>query len=75
MNGTHRPEGILVASARLEATERNPAIVDVAPSLLAAMGVPWEECLDGAVLLEPRPYDREQERRVSDRLRALGYLE
>lgn len=75
MNGTHRPEGILLAAGGLELAPREgPAsIVDVAPALLRAMGLAWQ---DGDAVERPRwSYGRAEEERVRGRLRALGYLE
>ena len=56
--------------------ERRPraSIVDVAPTLLAALGVPWRDALDGAKL-RPRAYTADEDAQVAERLRALGYLE
>ncbi len=86
MNGTHRPEGVWIATgaeaARLQPTGTNarPSLRDVAPTILGAMGIPWtdrdEAGPDGADFLEPRrDYTPEEEERVAARLRALGYLE
>jgi predicted AlkP superfamily phosphohydrolase/phosphomutase len=77
MNGIHRPDGIFVACGEGAALARpHPAIVDVAPTLLAALGVPWDEQLDGAALVPGRlDHSPEEEALVADRLRALGYLE
>lgn len=86
MNGNHRPTGVLFLSkptpagfARLE---------DVAPTVLAEMGVPVPP-MDGASLLEPgvtaesvpfapqasRTYSPDQAGAVERRLRDLGYFE
>ncbi len=86
MNGTHRPEGVWIATgaeaARLQPTGTNarPSLRDVAPTILGAMGIPWtdrdEAGPDGGDFLEPRrDYTPEEEERVAARLRALGYLE
>ncbi|MCH8132008.1 MAG: hypothetical protein IIA30_05620 [Myxococcales bacterium] len=61
-------------------SDRVVSIVDVAPTILGAMGIPWtgrdEAGPDGADFLEPRrDYTPEEEARVAARLRALGYLE
>jgi len=47
-------------------------IVGVAPRVLACLGVPWAPCDEP---VRPDPYRDEDERRVADRLRALGYLD
>ncbi len=77
MNGVHRPDGILIGHGpgyeRVGAIA-DAAIVDVAPTLLRAMGIPWDERLDG-VALTPAPYSAGEEARVAARLRALGYLD
>ena len=86
MNGSHRPEGVLFLSppggppaARIE---------DVAPTVLAALGVPGPP-VDGTPLLgqasaettaaaavrEERDYSPAQERVIEERLRRLGYFE
>ena len=89
MNGTHRPDGIWIAlgegavaphaaGADAGATPL-PHLRDVAPTLLAAMGIPWRSegaGPDGSDLLRERvPYSADEEARVAERLRALGYLE
>jgi len=79
MNGTHRPDGLWLASGEFAprlATRAAPRIEDVAPTLLAALGVEWDGALDGSALGgAPRAYDAEQEALVARRLRQLGYLE
>jgi len=79
MNGTHRPDGLWLASgegAPRLSTQPRPRLEDVAPTLLAALGVPWDGALDGSVLAgPPRPYDPDEEALVAQRLRRLGYLE
>jgi arylsulfatase A-like enzyme len=78
MNGTHRPDGVLVATEGLTLpVERrgSASIVDLAPTLLAAMGLAWDGRLDGESLAAPRAYSPEEEAEVAARLRALGYLE
>jgi predicted AlkP superfamily phosphohydrolase/phosphomutase len=89
MNGTHRRDGVWIAhgegaaaplSAEADAEGRAlPHLRDVAPTLLAAMGLPWESegaGPDGSDLLRERvAYSADEEARVADRLRALGYLE
>ena len=74
MNGTHRPEGLFVAAGGFERfRDRDVSIVDVAPALLAAMDVGWEDAPVGG--RPPRGYGAAEEERVRARLRALGYLE
>jgi predicted AlkP superfamily phosphohydrolase/phosphomutase len=79
MNGTHRPDGIWLACGEGAAplpTDATPRLEDVAPTLLAALGVAWDGALDGDVLGgPPRAYDAEEEALVAQRLRRLGYLE
>jgi predicted AlkP superfamily phosphohydrolase/phosphomutase len=80
MNGIHRPDGVWIAHG--EALERRgagraAALRDAAPALLGAMGIAWgEDDGDGGTSLRPRvAYTPEEEARVAERLRALGYLE
>jgi len=77
MNGTHRPAGIWIASGGRAAPSLEDAnIVDVAPTILDALGIPWDESLDGRTLARAHhSYSREEERRMAERLRKLGYLE
>jgi predicted AlkP superfamily phosphohydrolase/phosphomutase len=79
MNGTHRPDGILLAlgeGARRFETGAQPRLEDVAPTLLAALGVAWDETLDGSAPEGPaRAYAPDEEALVAERLRRLGYLE
>ena len=84
MNGTHRPAGILIGvgaeqSDSQERTTARPRLVDMAPTLLAAMGIEWDASegdADGtSMVLRPRPYSAEEEAIVAERLHALGYLE
>jgi predicted AlkP superfamily phosphohydrolase/phosphomutase len=77
MNGVHRPEGVAVAAgAGFERVGELGAarLADLAPTILRAMGVPWDERLDG-VALSRAHYTPEEEDRVAARLRSLGYLE
>ncbi|MEE2704253.1 MAG: alkaline phosphatase family protein [Myxococcota bacterium] len=59
LNGVHRPEGVLLISANGEPVERTrtPWIGDLAPSLLAALGVAIPSWMEGTPLeeLAPRP--------------------
>jgi hypothetical protein len=78
MNGTHRPDGLWLASGELASrlATRAARIEDVAPTLLAALGVEWDGALDGSALGgPPRAYDADEEALVAQRLRRLGYLE
>lgn len=86
MTGTHRDPGILLASCPI--TRGNPGLEDIAPTVLAEVGVPGP-AMDGAPLwgdaipataavpraTAPRTYTEEEERVLEERLRALGYLE
>ncbi len=91
MNGTHRPDGILIGLSANPALVREPSehpdqefgdeprLVDVAANLLAAMGIEWKttegEASGTSTPLAPHRYSAEEEAIVADRLRALGYLE
>ena len=46
---------------------------EVAPTLLAALGVDWSSDPGGTA--GPLPYSPEEQAQVAERLRALGYLE
>lgn len=84
MTGNHRPAGVLFLSRKTPAG--TASIEDVAPTILAEMGVPGPP-MDGTSLLAPmaagdiipssteRPYSAAQERVVEERLRQLGYFE
>src|SRR5205814_7789695 len=53
--GTHRPEGVLLAAGpgiRHTRLADDPAIVDLAPTVLAAAGVSVPDDMDGRVLNE-----------------------
>jgi predicted AlkP superfamily phosphohydrolase/phosphomutase len=79
MNGTHRRDGVLIASGpgAPRALGAAPSIEDVAPTLADAMGLPAAgEDFDGAPLVPaPHLYTAEEEALVAARLTALGYLE
>jgi predicted AlkP superfamily phosphohydrolase/phosphomutase len=82
MNGTHRRDGVWIAhgqGAARPAEAAHPHLRDVAPTLLAALGVVWESegaGLDGTDLLrEHVAYSEAEQAQVARRLRALGYLE
>jgi predicted AlkP superfamily phosphohydrolase/phosphomutase len=87
MNGTHRSNGIFIATGTATGAAAGqplalaggalPRLVDMAPTLLGAMGIEWsEEQRDGSPLLAPRrEYSEEEDALVAERLRALGYLE
>lgn len=85
MNGSHRPTGVLFLSERV--AETCARLADVAPTVLAALGIATPP-MDGKSLLgnspdhqknfcapSPIDYTPEQERIIEERLRALGYLE
>ena len=86
MNGTHRPDGVLFLSQ--PTAKRRPEIADIAPTALAALGVPGP-LMDGTSLTgggsttdaatgggeEEIPYDAGQEALIEERLRRLGYFE
>ncbi len=97
MNGSHRPQGILILAGngvRAGRLER-AALADIAPTILAVLGLPLPPDLDGQVLRqafrpgflleapgEPageagpaQPYSPEEESRVQEQLRGLGYRE
>jgi len=78
MNGTHRPEGVWIASGNPAGPTANVrSIVDAAPAIAAAMGLPPWATGDGAGphgAGAPR-YTPEEEAQVAARLRALGYIE
>ena len=79
MNGTHRPDGIWIATGPgalgLEANGI-ATLADAGPTLLRAMGIPWDGEMDGSPMSPVSvPYTPEEEERVAQRLRALGYLE
>ena len=79
MNGTHRSEGIWIASAADERALPPPPsrLSRVAPWLAAAMGLAWERSGEEDALRDANPvaYDDDEEQMVAERLRALGYLE
>jgi hypothetical protein len=63
----------------LSLDEPHPRLVDMAPTLLGAMGLDWETSegsADGTSHgITERRYSAEEEAAVADRLRALGYLD
>jgi predicted AlkP superfamily phosphohydrolase/phosphomutase len=78
MNGTHRQEGIWIADEALDAwlESPSPGLEEVAPALLAALGVAADADRGRAEpMAAQREYTPEEEARVAARLRALGYLE
>jgi len=77
MNGTHRPDGILIAcggSAGRPHFVAQPRLTDVAPAVLTYMGVHAERGRDEGSP-ERIEYAPEEDELVARRLRALGYLE
>jgi len=78
MNGTHRPDGVWIASGKLAHPPANlRSIVDAAPAIARAMGLPAWATGDGADPHAPEAasYTPEEEAQVAARLRALGYIE
>jgi len=83
----HKREGVLAVSGDVEAPDIEGAhLFDVAPTVLAAMGVAPDETMDGEALVagpEPETYpefdagnrDRTEDAAVEERLADLGYLE
>ncbi len=59
-NGTHSFEGILTSNQRgvkIDAARRIPELVDIAPTVLYAMGYPIPDYMDGRVIDELFPSD------------------
>jgi predicted AlkP superfamily phosphohydrolase/phosphomutase len=80
MNGTHRPDGIWIQCLggpdEAQAVPADATIADCAPTILAAMGIPWVDAADGSALAGVRhEYSAEEDALVAERLRRLGYLE
>ncbi len=87
MNGSHRPEGVLLVDGADRGDPGEASVVDVTPTLLAALDEPIPEHVEGRSLLRGRG-DRAaaaaeaprgkltpaQSRQLGERLRALGYL-
>lgn len=88
MNGTHRELGVLFLS--VPAASAGASLADVAPTVLASMGVEGppmeghdliggrvhgESHASGAYSPRASPYTAEEEARIEERLRALGYFE
>ena len=79
MNGTHRNDGIFIATGRKESLERAhtmmPAsLVEVAPCLAKTMGLDWIP-QSPHTPTTPHTYSEEEDAAVAARLRALGYLD
>jgi predicted AlkP superfamily phosphohydrolase/phosphomutase len=80
MNGTHRPDGIWIATgaaAEWLDPAAAPSLRAVAPAVARALELPGED-EDGDSDVDAsahREYTPEEEARVAARLRALGYLE
>ncbi|MBW7864241.1 MAG: sulfatase-like hydrolase/transferase [Candidatus Hydrogenedens sp.] len=89
MNGVHRDPGLLLCSRPVAAAA--PSLLDIAPTVFAALGVPGPP-MEGVSLLgappameqgpedgdgsrEPEPYGAAEAAVLEARLRALGYLE
>jgi predicted AlkP superfamily phosphohydrolase/phosphomutase len=77
MNGTHRPDGVWIADGPgAPALPPGAALPDVAPALLAALGLSFDGPGTGSARGAPaRAYTAAEEAAVRARLRALGYLE
>ena len=80
MNGTHRPEGIWIASGGEESLRARPGmnLRDALPCFLTALGIPCDdESLDSNLPTPgtPSDYTHREEDLVAKRLRDLGYLE
>ncbi len=80
MNGTHRADGIFIATgagASLERARRlAPAsLTEIAPLIAQAMGLTWSPDGRSGASGQPMPYSEEEDARVVARLRALGYIE
>jgi hypothetical protein len=74
MNGTHRPDGMLLAvGPGREALSDVRGLAALAPACLRAIGLPWPG--GAAQAPAPAPYTADEEAEVAARLRALGYLE
>lgn len=85
MNGAHRSQGVLFLSEK--AAEVRTGLEDIAPTVLAVLGVAAPP-MDGRALFgaldtrdhetvqgEEAPYSPEEEAEIAARLRQLGYLE
>ena len=89
MNGTHRDPGVVFLSQAAELA--GASLLDIAPTVLAVMGVQAPP-MEGRALLgfsdgivvepfpdsfvpEAAPYTPEEEAQIEERLRALGYFE
>jgi predicted AlkP superfamily phosphohydrolase/phosphomutase len=77
MNGTHRPDGIFIASEAEGLTGAAPprSLADVAPWLLERMGIAGSDPGDREGTETRRDYTPEEDAMVAERLRSLGYLE
>jgi len=76
MNGTHRKDGIWIATGGVATAPPPASIVGVAQIVCAALGIPPPGGVaEIAGQVDERPYTKEEERLVADRLKALGYLE
>ena len=79
MNGTHRNDGIFIATGAGESlaqaqTMKPASLVDVAGELARAMGLPWRP-EPSIAAVPPRSYTEEEDAAVAARLRDLGYLD
>jgi len=77
MNGTHRKDGIWIATGGKASLARPSSIVGVAAVVFDALGIAPSGCArdDDEPTSPGAPYTKEEERLVAQRLKALGYLE
>jgi predicted AlkP superfamily phosphohydrolase/phosphomutase len=75
MNGTHRPDGILIAPGATGEAGLPGRLADVAPWLLAEMGLAWDAGRPGPEHPERRDYSPEEDAMAAERLRVMGYID
>lgn len=89
--GIHRPEGLLLMGGRAAPPRPMPRVVDIAPTLLAAIGLSPGEWMDGASLCDAdddllvpvewtgtgsaAELSADDEEMIERHLRSLGYVE
>jgi predicted AlkP superfamily phosphohydrolase/phosphomutase len=74
MNGTHRLHGIFVSPDIRDPDELPQRLVDVAPWLLARVGIDWQQP-HVARARAREEYSPEEDAVVEERLRVMGYIE